>query len=78
MIIIDELTIRIPDYSPEKARHMGAEVAKRIAEAVPGTGNSLSIKSMHVSLSLNGNMQDVEMAEIISKKIIDQLKLVMR
>ena len=78
MIIIDELTIRIPGYSSDEGKHLGAEVAKRIGEAVPGASNPLSISAMHVSLSLNRNMQVGEMAELISKKIINQLKLEIR
>ncbi len=71
---IGELHLRIPGLSREEAQRMGADVAQRISDSLPGKGRRERLGALEMRLSLQSETPRDGLAEMIANSILEKLQ----
>lgn len=74
MVEIQELLLRIPGLNAEEARSLGEEVAQRIADKLPVGVGSRYIENIDLQLSLPSDTSRKKMVDIISARILREIR----
>jgi hypothetical protein len=73
-LYIEEMVLQVPGLTPEEARRVGEEVARRLALALPDTSVVENLAVLDLRVALPPNMPRERMAEEIAKAILGRLR----
>jgi len=73
MVEIKELLLRIPGLSVDDARHIGEEIAQRIADELPAGVGSRYIEKIDLQLSLPPGVSRKRLVDVIAAGILGEI-----
>lgn len=73
-IRIDQLRLRVPGLTEEEARKLGAEIARRVADALPPHRRVEHLGSLDLHIAVPSGTSKDRLAERIAEEILKRLQ----